>query len=239
MARMQQWEERERERWSEPAEEDPGERWPQVRLEERGRGRGDAKPIVNPYAIVALVAALLALFPVAIVFGLIAFGHPKGRGMATFAVLLGLAEAGAIAAFVVLTGQTFSDGLIRAEQPVIAQTVAVPATTAAPTTPVPTTTSTPTVTATPQVVGRKGAACPEDQLGQIGQGADGGTLLCLSVAGTSGGYQWSGPFNVGTGQFEAGTKCDPSVSKTGRTTDGRALVCEGSGRSGTWVRWTE
>ncbi|WP_156370913.1 hypothetical protein [Nocardia arizonensis] len=236
MARMQQWEERDR--WREPEEERRldarGEqRWPQ-------RGEEPAEemlPIVNPYAIVALVAALLLLFPVALVFGLIAFGYPKGRGMATFALLLGAVEAAAVVAFIVLNGSSLTDSLPRTDQSVAAQTVA-PATAAPATTAAPTTAALPTVTtaATTQVTARKGGSCTAAQVGAIGLGSDGGTLLCLKA---NGDYQWAGPYNVGTGQFEAGTTCDPTVSKTGRTTDGRALVCEGSGRTGTWVRWIE
>ncbi|MET7772157.1 hypothetical protein [Nocardia sp. NPDC005366] len=239
MARMQQWEERERERerWSEPEEE----RWPQVRPEDRDGGR-DFRPIVNPYAVVALVAALLALFPIAIIFGLIAFSHPKGKGMASLALLLGAAEVAAIAGFIVLGGHSLTDGISRDDLPIAAQTTALPATTPAVATTAPSTPQavpTAAVAATTQIAARKGTDCLETQVGAIGHGADGGTLLCLAVSGSTGGYQWAGPYNVGTGQFDTGAKCDPSVSKTGRTADGRALVCEGTGRSGSWVYWTE
>lgn len=36
---------------------------------------------VNPYAVIALVASLLGLIPVAIVFGILAFWRPAGRGL--------------------------------------------------------------------------------------------------------------------------------------------------------------
>lgn len=238
MARVQQWEdrERERERWAEPEEE----RWPQVRPEDRDGG--DFRPIVNPYAIVALVAALLALFPIAIIFGLIAFSHPKGKGMATLAVLLGLAEVTAVAAFIVLGG-SLADGIGTDDMPFAAQADASPVATTttvvslAPTTP--NALPTAAVIATTQIAATKGTGCAEAQVGAIGQSADGGTLLCLAVTGSTGKYQWAGPYNVGTGQFDAGTTCDPTVSKSGRTADGRALVCEGTGRSGKWTAWTE
>jgi hypothetical protein len=63
---------------------------------------GQQPRIVNPYAVIALVAALLGLFPVAIVFGLIAFGYPSGRGKAAIALLLGLLEVAAVAWLVLM-----------------------------------------------------------------------------------------------------------------------------------------
>ncbi|RZL83048.1 MAG: DUF4190 domain-containing protein [Rhodococcus sp. (in: high G+C Gram-positive bacteria)] len=48
---------------------------------------------INPYAVIALVAALLGLFPVAIVFGILAFGRATGRGIATAALVIGVIEA--------------------------------------------------------------------------------------------------------------------------------------------------
>src|SRR5690606_17586158 len=67
------------------------------------------RPIVNPYAVVALVAALVLLFPVARVLGLSAFTHPRGRFMAFAAFLLGAFEAAWLVAFVVLPDNRVSD----------------------------------------------------------------------------------------------------------------------------------
>ncbi|WP_039797907.1 DUF4190 domain-containing protein [Nocardia araoensis] len=233
-------------RWSEPEPDggwadDEDERWPEQPPTRRrtGRLRVEIPPIVNPYAIVALVAALLGLFPVAIVFGFIAFSHPRGRVMAMFALLLGVAEVTAVAGFVLLTGNWLPDAMNRqaviAPTPVasVPTTVERPAATTTAAAPSPAVTTTP---ATPQGPVTKGSSCTEAQLGQIGSAADGGTLICLT---TSGGYQWAGPHVVATAVQQAGSKCDASGAKTGRTADGRALVCELSGRSGTWVLWTE
>ncbi|MGK8486244.1 DUF4190 domain-containing protein [Nocardia asiatica] len=231
-------------RWSEPEpdshwSEDEEERWPEQPPSRRraGRLRVEIPPIVNPYAIVALVAALLGLFPVAIVFGFIAFSHPRGRVMAMFALLLGVAEITAVAGFVLLTGNWMPDLVNRTAT--IGPTASAPVTTVERPAPTTTTAPSPAVTTTPQESPgpvTKGAACTEAQLGQIGSAATGGTLICLT---TSGGYQWSGPHTVATAVQQAGSKCDASGAKTGRTADGRALVCEVSGRSGTWVLWTE
>ncbi|MGQ4618519.1 DUF4190 domain-containing protein [Nocardia sp. R7R-8] len=233
-------------RWSEPEPDggwadDEDERRPEQPPTRRrtGRLRVEIPPIVNPYAIVALVAALLGLFPVAIVFGFIAFGHPRGRVMAMFALLLGVAEITAVAGFVLLTGSWLPEVMNRqaviAPTPVgpVPTTVERPAATTTAAAPSPAVTPTPP---TPQGAVTKGSSCTEAQLGQIGSAADGGTLICLT---TSGGYQWAGPHVVATTVQQAGSKCDASGAKTGRTAEGRALVCELSGRGGTWVLWTE
>ncbi|MFC9894900.1 hypothetical protein ACFVMC_14535 [Nocardia sp. NPDC127579] len=238
MARTQEWQRERRrqelpedDRWGERAPERGDQRWPQVPSEDLEFGE-ERRPIVNPYAIVALVAALLALFPVAIVFGLIAYSHPKGKSMATLALVLGVAEAGAVAALVLMSGNTLQDLVNKTETSVAAQPVtqgsAVPQSTAAqPTAEPTTTTSAPT---TPAVV-RKGSACTAAQAGLIGSAADGGTLLCLSKSDK---HEWTGPYNVGTGRYTEDEACDPSIAKTGRTAEGRALVCE----SGAWAPWT-
>ncbi|MEU6827987.1 DUF4190 domain-containing protein [Nocardia beijingensis] len=232
-------------RWPEPEPDDhwaddEDERWPEQPPSRRrtGRLRVEIPPIVNPYAIVALVAALLGLFPVAIVFGFIAFSHPRGRVMAMFALLLGVAEITAVAGFVLLSGNWLPDVMNR--QAAIAPTpvASIPTTVERPVVTTTTATPSPAVTtpSTPTGPVTKGSSCTEAQLGQIGSAADGGTMICLS---TSGGYQWAGPHVVATAVQQAGSKCDASGAKTGRTADGRALVCEVSGRSGTWVLWTE
>ncbi|WP_280511621.1 hypothetical protein [Nocardia farcinica] len=230
MARTQEWQDSEPWPQAWPDEHEPDDPFPP-----------EPRPMVNPYAVIALVAALLALFPVAIVFGLIAFGHPRGRAMATFAVLLGLAEVATLAALVLMSGNLLSDGLTRADDLVAPQSTA--GSTAAPptTTPTPPPASTaPTALPTAEApVVRKGAACTAAQLGMIGSAADGGTLLCLGDPATEGVYRWSGPYHVGTGVYEPGETCDPGIAKSGRTADGRALVCEGGARDAAWVRWTE
>ncbi|WP_157128817.1 DUF4190 domain-containing protein [Nocardia amamiensis] len=234
------------ERWSEQEpdrrwQEDEDERWPEQPPSRRrtGRLRVEIPPIVNPYAIVALVAALLGLFPVAIVFGFIAFSHPRGRVMAMFALLLGVAEITAVAGFVLLSGNWLPDVMNRTAAVGPTPVASVPSTVERPVAPTPAAPS-PAPTTPPSTAAQgpvaKGSVCSETQLGQIGTGTDGSTLICLT---TGSGYQWSGPHTVATAVQQPGSKCDASGAKTGRTADGRALVCEVSGRSGTWVLWTE
>ncbi|UOG23743.1 DUF4190 domain-containing protein (plasmid) [Gordonia amicalis] len=51
---------------------------------------------INAYAVISLVAALLGLFPVAIVFGVLAFTRPAGRGIAIAGLLIGILELAAL-----------------------------------------------------------------------------------------------------------------------------------------------
>lgn len=224
-------------RWPDP---DPSERWPEVepptrRAPRAGRLRVEVPPIVNPYAIVALVAALLGLFPVAIVFGFIAFSHPRGKTMAVSALLLGVLEAVGIAGYVVLSGGNLPDALSGVNRPPVVSSVALPSTiaqTAVVQPSVPTVVAPPVTSPAPsssQVTPKKGTVCTEP--GRIGTGADGTTLLCLASGGV---YQWNGPYTVGGTVVEPGTKCDGST-KSARTSDGRAVTCE----SKVWVLWTE
>ncbi|MFE3445613.1 hypothetical protein ACFXNW_21490 [Nocardia sp. NPDC059180] len=206
----------------------------------------DARRIVNPYAVIALVAALLLLIPVAIVFGLIAFSHPRGRVMALFALLMGLAEAAIIAALIVAPGDLLSDVVPRTEELASTQTsqtvLATQASATEPAALAPSENAGPSETspaatsdaATPTASLR--TACPE--AGLIGTAADGSTLLCLTAASSTTGFQWKGPYTVSEVIGEGGTSCTPGAAATARTVDGRALVCEGQGRGATWVLWT-
>jgi hypothetical protein len=194
-------------------------------------------PIVNPYSIVALVAALLGLFPVAIVFGFISFTHPRGRMMALFALLLGVAEVMLVAGLVAASGFTVPHNLFRfqADSTVVSATTA-PAT-AGDTTPaqVTVTTAAPASAAAPAAV-TQGEVCTSAQAALIGTASDGSTLLCLKG---SSGYRWTGPYSVSTAVYDTGSKCDASSDKSARTADGRALVCQGQGRSAVWTLWVD
>ncbi|WP_280417407.1 hypothetical protein [Nocardia carnea] len=202
------------------------------------------RPIVNPYAVVALVAALVLLFPVALVFGLIAFTHPRGRFMAFAAFLLGAFEAALLVAFVVLPDNRVSDMYARVGDALgvsagseaaaggppentvgSATAVSIPAPPSAPPAPP----SRPSVAA--PVAAEQDTACPEPAL--IGAAADGTTLLCLAGTGSVTGYQWSGPYRVDAAVRDEGGECTVGAGATARTTAGQALVCE----DGTWVLW--
>ncbi|WP_227979073.1 DUF4190 domain-containing protein [Nocardia spumae] len=239
----ERWETTQSRRRVPPAEPDE-DRWDSTPTRRRtGRLRVEVPPIVNPYAVIALVAALLGLFPVAIVFGLIAFSHPRGRVMAMSALLLGLAEVLILAAALVLSGVTLPHTTLRTVPAALSTETAgshtestrvvVPTTAAA----VPPATASPTTTAAAgPVSAAKGEVCTQTQAGLLGAASDGSTLLCLHGAG---GYRWTGPYQVSTAVFEGGAKCDPTLDKTARTPDGHALVCEGQGRNSIWSLWVE
>ncbi|MCA2207347.1 hypothetical protein [Nocardia rosealba] len=232
MARYEQWnddpdEEFEDRRWN-------GQRWPHATAEDSAR---DDQPRVNPYAMVALAAALVLLFPIAIVFALLSYGHPRGRGIAMLALLLGIAEVAAVA----VAGMVLFGGL-ELEMPALASKaattpVAVTTTEAVPSVGAPTSVgSTPVLSQPAASVVQKGTPCQAEQVGLLGVAADGATLLCLR---SDKGHTWSGPHRVAGSYYTEGEPCDPSVDKTGRTTDNHALVCEGKANTGTWVPWTE
>ncbi|MEV3964117.1 hypothetical protein AB0M34_25045 [Nocardia sp. NPDC050193] len=242
-----------------------GERWPEVPPDpdeeppRTGRRRddyddwsaqpppSDERPIVNPYAIVALVAALILVFPVAIVFGLIAFGHPRGRFMACTALLLGVGEVALLAALVLAPRETPGGVFSRVGDAVGEVTGAQGATessaSAASGTSASAPTSSPGRSATTESsvpASRAGAAtppaaevdtaCPEPAL--LGVAADGGTLLCLTDSASVTGYQWSGPYRVAETVRAKGASCTGTA--TARTAAGYALVCE----NGTWTLWS-
>ncbi|MCX4096435.1 hypothetical protein [Nocardia sp. alder85J] len=219
-----------------PPVEAEEEQWETPGRRRAGRLRVEVPPIVNPYAIVALVAALIGAFPVAIVFSFISFGHPRGRIMALCALLIGTLEVTAIAGLAVLSGVTLphlnlhrnSETSASLSQPSVAPVV-----------PPPTSSVPATVTATPVTPPSvaKGEVCTEAQVALIGAASDGGTLLCLRG---SSGDRWVGPYSVSTAVYDGGSKCLPGTDKTARTSDGHALVCEGTaGRAGTWNLWVE
>ncbi|WP_280268593.1 DUF4190 domain-containing protein [Nocardia wallacei] len=229
------WENERPRRRGEPADADE-ERWENTQNRRRtGRLRVEVPPIVNPYSIIALIAALLGLFPVALVFGLISFSHPRGRAMAMFALLIGILEVVVLAGVVVLSGVTLPRTAWGSDPTPTAATTVVTVAATPPPAPVPTTAVAPPAAAGPPAV-VKGEPCTQAQAGLIGAASDGSTLLCLRG---TGGYRWAGPNTVSTAVHEGGSKCIPGTDTTARTTDGHALVCEGQGRGGTWSLWVE
>lgn len=231
MARYDEWDDDPEEgtedrRWN-------GQRWPHA----EPRDPAAEAPRVNPFAMVALAAALVALFPIAIVFALLSFGHPRGRGSAVLALLLGLAEAAVVVVAVLSFTDVLDVPLPQAAGPsnpvqALGSTASTHATSSE--APAPVVPGPAALTPAAAVV-TKGSACEAEQAGLIGVNAEGATLLCLR---SSAGYRWSGPLSVAGSFFVTGTACDPAVSKSGRTAEGRALVCEGKAGNATWVPWT-
>ncbi|RMI34041.1 hypothetical protein [Nocardia stercoris] len=215
------------ERW--PITESEDERWESARRRAAVLSGAAERPVVNPYAIVALAAALLFLVPVAIVFGLLAFSHPKGKAMAVVSVLLGIVEAAVLAGVLTIMGAKLPHDLSSNATGTVAVTTT--ATTAAP---VPTTVAPTTPAAPPEAVA--GTACTPAQSALIGQASDGTTVICLH---SGNGYRWAGPYTLSTTAHDAGTPCTAGTDKGARTADGHALVCERSGSATTWALWVE
>ncbi|WP_040792477.1 hypothetical protein [Nocardia paucivorans] len=211
---------------------------------DRYDGERERYPVANPYAIVALAAALLLMFPVAVVFGLLAFGHPRGKLMATTAVLLGVAEVAAVIAIIVLPGNPVAEMVSRAGNHLAQRTETIvyePSASSSTEPPAPTVTipvAPPATTTTgPEqpAIAESGATCA--RAGLIGTTDSGTTLLCLSDSSSSTDYRWAGPYRVAEEIAEAGTDCDGNTV-TARTADGRALVCEKTDSGGIWTLWT-
>lgn len=192
--------------------------------------RVEVAPRVNPYSMVALAGSLIGLFPIAIVFGLISFGHPRGRLLALFAMLLGIAEAAAVAGLLLLSGFTTMPQITLHRQHSEALT------SAATPPPAPPTSSAPPAPSAAAAPVSKGEACSDAQLGLIGAAADSSTMLCLRNGNTT---KWSGPYTVSSTQADIGTKCVTGTDKTARTADGHALVCETNNKGAQWTTWVE
>ncbi|WP_345494806.1 DUF4190 domain-containing protein [Nocardia callitridis] len=226
-------------RWAEEDDPDAGWQEPAPSRRRQGRLRLEVPPIVNPYAMVSLAAALVGLFPVAIVFGFISYSHPRGRVMALFGLLIGFAELVVAAGAVLIVGNFLPevprpDFLASSTSTSAATTAQASPTqpTVPPDPPAPNAGTGSAPTPEPAVV-RKGSACTD--AGQIGVAAEGGDLICLATSG--GAHRWGGPYTVSSTLAEPGTTCEGGAAKTARTADGRALVCESAAR--TWVLWTE
>ncbi|MEU1981317.1 hypothetical protein [Nocardia sp. NPDC019395] len=212
------------------------------------------RPIVNPYSIVALVAALLLLFPVAIVFGLIAFTHPRGRLMAFCAFVLGMLETALLVALILLphdrVSEVFSQvgdavGAVAGSETaagdpsapvtpgaVQSAAVSIPAPSTGPASPQPTAPGTTPQLAAPAAAAELDRPCPEPAL--VGAAAAGDTLVCLADTASVTGYRWAGPHRIAGDIGEEGDTCVAGGGATARTPAGYALVCEG----GVWVLWT-
>ncbi len=213
--------------------EEPGDDEYEPNRRRSGRLRMEVQPIVNPYSIVALIGGLVGLFPVAIVFGFISFSHPRGRIMAVFALMLGVAEVTIVAGVLMLSGyslphnpfHTDALGTAPTTSPTQPEALAPAPNT---TTKTPQTTSAATVSAT----ATKGGTCTD--AGLISTDADGNSLLCLQSGNAN---SWSGPYTVSPTVDQAGSTCSPATDKSARTADNHALVCEGSGHNAAWALW--
>ncbi|WP_213578565.1 DUF4190 domain-containing protein [Rhodococcus sp. USK13] len=205
---------------------------------------GPALDPINPYAVISLVAALLGLFPVAIVFGILAFWRPGGRGIAIAGLILGVLEALATAAVLYSAGTAFNSDTDSQDYSATAVTtfpeIALPAPfTAAPTTAVaePTTVETTTVaveTTAPAAIAPVVNGDCDPSVDNHATAADGTFLKCTYAGSTRPHWVRSVPI-IGTAS--EGDSCDPSVTGIAVSPQGQDLFCVTDTRTGggTWT----
>lgn len=198
---------------------------------------------INPYAVIALVAALLGLFPVAIVFGILAFWRPAGRAIAVAALILGILEALAAGTILYSAGTSLSDAvtdsspatsysLPSAQAQALTPASAVPPAlvppTAATTEPEPEATTTvdePEPTTSPTVNGD----C-DTSVDNHATSADGTFLKCTYAGSTRPHWVRSVPI---IGQAAEGESCNPAATGIAISPEGQDLFCVSNGRTGT------
>jgi hypothetical protein len=158
-------------------------------------------PPINAYAVISLVAALVGLFPVAIVFAILAFWRPGGRGVAIAGLIIGLLELAAVLAIVSGVGNALQDDPIdftSAATTTLSAPTTAPDPTTTPDAPLPpsesSTIPSPTTdeylaTEVPAESVTLGEYCASR--GESMPAADGSTAYCSRLAGTDA-YVWSG-----------------------------------------------
>lgn len=206
------------------------------------KGDGRTLDTINPYAVISLVSALLGLFPVAIVFGVLAFWRPAGRGIAVAGLAIGVIEALAVATVLYGFGslaasdESTSDTAF-ADSSLPATTYALPST--AFTLPSVTTPPPPmetTVEATEEPI----AASPEvdetcdPTVDNHATSSDGMFMKCTYAGSTRAHWVRSAP--IIDSYAENGSACDPSVTGLAVSSDGLDMVCvsNGDGSGGYW-----
>ncbi|MEV0248774.1 DUF4190 domain-containing protein [Nocardia sp. NPDC050712] len=209
---------------------------------------GEPQPVINPYAVIALVAALLLVFPIAIIFGLIAFTYPRGRGLAWSALILGCLELGVVLTIAVIGGNAFDNAssalstssarpsAYATQFPTVIETT-VPTTTPS-VEPAPTTTARPTTTTT----ARPAAGSPCNELQRITTGPDGNAMVCSKGGGAPRPVWQSTGEPLQSGTHDEGESCDPSsTTRLGQNSEGKVVQClnpEGQPGEGTDGEWT-
>lgn len=198
---------------------------------------------INPYAVISLVAALLGLFPVAIVFGILAFWRPAGRGIAIAGLVLGVFEA-LVTAAVVYSASTAFDSDTVSEDATSSEYVSMP-------TELPTITSPPIATAAPTTTVDETTSVEETEVSEPAEPAPvvngdcdpsvdnhaiaaDGTFLKCTYAGSSRAHWVRSVPIIGTAS--EGDSCDPSVIGIAVSPEGQDLFCVSNARAGggTW-----
>ncbi|OZE88842.1 hypothetical protein CH298_16590 [Rhodococcoides fascians] len=194
-------------------------------------GDNRATEPVNPYAVISLVAALLGLFPVAIVFGILAFWRPAGRGIAVAGLAIGVIELLVVATVV------YGFGSLTPSTPASVETIVPYSLPATALFTVPPTTEPPTpVETTVDATGAPSAALPEVDgpcdpgVDNHGTSADGTFLKCTYAGSTRAHWVQSAP--IIDGNAEAGSECDPAARGIALSPDGFDMFCVSDGANG-------
>jgi hypothetical protein len=203
--------------------------------------RPEVDPI-NPYAVIALVAALVGLFPVAIVFGILAFWRPAGRGVAIAGLALGVIEALVVAAIVYGVGTGLT-----ADEPATAnayQDYSLPATPLAAPPTVFTVPSLTTAVAPPEAPVETEEPLPvvlpevddpcDPAVDNHATSADGTFLKCAYAGRSTARWVQSAPIIA---YADRGDSCDPSARGIAVSPEGLDMVCvsNSAGQGGYWV----
>lgn len=196
---------------------------------------------INPYAVIALVAALLGLFPVAIVFGILAFWRPAGRGLAIAGLALGAIEAIAVATIVYgfgtgLTADGSTNATVYQDYSISATPLeAPPATVIVPslTTPPPAETTVEVTEEPPLALPAVDDSCDPD-VDNHATSSDGTFLKCAYAGRSTARWVRSAPIIAYADQ---GASCDPSTRGIAVSPEGVEMVCVSNdgGEAGYWV----
>lgn len=203
---------------------------------------------INPYAVISLVAALLGLFPVAIVFGILAFTRPAGRGIAIAGLVLGVLELAALLLAFFGVASAFTDDSESSAAQTVTSSVYAPFTatdetpsTSAPGEPSPTATtdtneSTTEAEPSPATGPVVNESCSQGQVNVLATDVDSGQSIVCAFSGENGDYKWVRTAPVSPGTHERGDSCDPASDQVGRTSAGTALLCVSAsgGGGGSW-----
>ncbi|RRQ26209.1 DUF4190 domain-containing protein [Rhodococcus sp. Eu-32] len=183
----------------------------------------------QPYAVIALVAALLGLFPVAIVFGILVFWRPGGRGLAIAGLAFGVIEAllAAIVVYGLGAGLTAEDSTASTAF----QDYSLPAT---PMSPPPTVFTVPSLTTLPpaptttRVPDEPVPVLPvvdqtcDPAVDNHATAADGTFMKCAYAGRSTARWVQSAPIIAYADQSSA---CDPSVRGIAVSPEGLDMVC--------------
>lgn len=186
---------------------------------------------VTPYAVISLVAALLGLFPVAIVFGILAFWRPAGRGIAVAGLAIGVVELLVVATVLYGFGSlTPSDSESSETLTPYSLSATAIFTVPSTTTPLPPAETTADATEVPIVSQPEVNGPCDPSTDNHDTSADGTFLKCTYAGSTSARWVQSAP--IIDNNAKAGSACDPIVRGIAVSPEGFDMFCVSDGANG-------